>query len=130
MGHLAKRLANNPQWNGASYRRTLEHHPSACKFHSLPIMTRLGLGFGVGHAILSLIVFGSAITNPLRASLLPIVMFCVDLPFSFLFEFISEHVAGAAGFTLLSDAILYTVLGSAWFFAIGEFLSRLLRLGT
>ena len=91
-------------------------------------MTRLALVLGVAHAVLAVSVFGSAIAYPARASLLPIVMFCADLPFSLMFEFISKHLDSVFDARLLIDAILYTVVGSAWFLAIGQFVSKLLTL--
>ena len=89
-------------------------------------MTRLALTLGVAHAFLAVSVFGSAIAYPARASLLPIIMFCADFPFSLFFEFISKHLDSLLGPRLLIDAILYTIMGSAWFLVIGQFLSKLL----
>ena len=90
-------------------------------------MNRLAVGFSVTHALLALVVFGSAIAYPARTGLLPLVMFCVDLPVSLLFELIASKFGDAYSARLLADAILYLIGGSSWYFAIGYLFSIVTR---
>ena len=78
--------------------------------------------FGCIHAVFVAVVFGSAIYNPLRAGLLPIVAFVADFPLSLLIEWLGKSVGGSR---LLFDAFAYLIVGSAWFYFLGYLLLKL-----
>ena len=81
-------------------------------------MIRIGIIFAAVHACVISVIFGSAIAYPARAGLLPLVAVALDFPFSLLFEFVSSKM-GVAGSRILVVWLLYGLLGSAWFFALG-----------
>jgi hypothetical protein len=85
-------------------------------------MRHLPLIFGCVHAVFVAVVFGSAICNPIRASLLPIFVFAADFPLSLLIEWLGKSLGSSR---LLFDAFAYLILGSAWFYFIGYLLLRL-----
>ena len=86
-------------------------------------MKHLPFLLGGVHAFLVASVFGSAICNPMRAGLLPIVVFVVDLPISLLIEWLGSSMHESR---LLFEAILYLVVGSLWFYFLGYLLLKLL----
>ena len=74
------------------------------------------------HTLLTLLVFLPAMLNPVRSGLLPIVVFMVDLPFSFVIKFMADSVRrGGIGVLplLLNDMSWFLVLGGAWWYGIG-----------
>jgi hypothetical protein len=81
--------------------------------HSLPFI------FGGAHAIVSISVFGFAITDPVRMGLLPLVMYFVDYPCSLLMESLRRGLHGNAIDNLVVDGLVYSIVGSVWFFMIG-----------
>jgi low temperature requirement protein LtrA len=90
-------------------------------------MSRLALWLAWLHVAFVLIIFGSAIANPYRADLLPVVVFCIDFPLSLLIEAIAQSLAKTFYNALLLDGTLYVILGSLWYAGIGEAITRFIR---
>jgi hypothetical protein len=82
-------------------------------------MKHLPLTLAAIHAVFMAIIFGSAIWNPIRADLLPIVAFVIDFPLSFVFEAIRPRG------NLLWNALIYLALGSLWYYFVGWILAQL-----
>jgi hypothetical protein len=82
----------------------------------------LPLAMACIHAVFIAIVFGSAILNPLRADLLPMVAFVVDLPISLVIEWLASWMHASR---LLFEAIAYLLVGSLWFYFLWYLLSKL-----
>lgn len=76
----------------------------------------------IAHTLLTLLVFLPAMLKPIRSGLLPIVVFVVDLPFSFVIKFLADSVVhDGIGYypRLLNDMSWFLVLGGAWWYGIG-----------
>jgi hypothetical protein len=89
-------------------------------------MKRLPYVAAALHAVFATIVFGSAIYNPMRGGLLPLLVFSADWPASLLVEHVADLLQEAFHAPLLTDYFLYLVFGSAWFFILGVFFRFLL----
>ncbi len=91
-------------------------------------MRKLPFVFAGIHATLTVAVFTVAILSPVRSGLLPIIMFALDMPISFLMIQISEMFYdhwGVRG-TLFVDGLTFLVVGTLWFYLIGLLLSKIL----
>jgi hypothetical protein len=74
------------------------------------------------HAIFTVGVFWIAIADMERMSLLPIIVFSVDLPASFLIsyaDYMVGHLTSSQGNYLVSG-LLYLIFGTLWWFWIGK----------
>ena len=74
------------------------------------------------HAILVAVVFGSAISYPQRAGLLPLLVYAADMPISLVIERLSDALAPRYEGILLIECIGYLIVGSLWYFVLGYLL--------
>jgi hypothetical protein len=93
-------------------------------------MRRLPVIFAITHFLLCGLIFGSAIANPQRAGLLPLVALAIDWPASLAFNGLSDALIAFPRNKLLWDAAFYMVLGTIWFYWVGRALQMLFRLAT
>jgi hypothetical protein len=85
----------------------------------MKLLKSLPFIFGGAHAILSIGIFGLAITDPERKGLLPLVMYFVDYPCSILIESLCRSLRRSTGDIFLVGGVVYGIVGSLWFFLIG-----------
>jgi hypothetical protein len=98
-------------------------------------MRRLPESLATTHILLCGLIFGSAIANPQRAGLLPLIALAIDWPASLAFNGLSDALIGFPRNKLLWDAAFYMVLGTMvlgtiWFYWIGRVLQVLFRWAT
>ena len=93
-------------------------------------MRRLPESLATTHILLCGLIFGSAIANPQRAGLLPLIALAIDWPASLAFNGLSDALVGFPRNKLLWDAAFYMVLGTIWFYWIGRVLQVLFRWAT
>jgi hypothetical protein len=86
---------------------------------------KLPMSLAMMHALVALCVFSIALVSPVRSGLLPIIVFVVDIPASFLI--IQIHELTGYGYAVLIDAVAFLVLGSAWWYGIGMFFAMLIK---
>jgi len=92
-------------------------------------MKHLPLTLAGIHAILAIVVFGSAIVSPERNGLAPILLFFTDFPVSLGLEWVRKALDHNLGYTarLIMDCGVYTVGGSLWIYGIGVALRQGIR---
>ena len=93
-------------------------------------MRRLPESLATTHILLRGLIFGSAIANPQRAGLLPLIALPIDWPASLAFNGLSDALIGFPRNKLLWDAAFYMVLGTIWFYWIGRVLQVFFRWAT
>jgi hypothetical protein len=93
-------------------------------------MRRLPVILATTHILLCGLIFGSAIANPERAGLLPLIALAIDWPASLAFNGLSDALIGFSRNKLLWDAAFYMVLGTIWFYWVGRVLQMLFRWAT
>ena len=76
------------------------------------------------HAAACIVVFGLAISDPVRSGLLPVTLYFADYPASLLMEPIRRalHFDLSTEGRLLLDGIVYVILGSGWYYLMGSLL--------
>jgi hypothetical protein len=81
------------------------------------------------HALLAIVVFGSAIVSPERNGLAPILLFFTDFPVSLVLEWVRKALDHNLGYTarLITDCCVYTLGGSLWFYGIGVALRQAIQ---
>jgi hypothetical protein len=90
-------------------------------------MRRLPIILATTHILLCELIFGSAIANPQRSGLLPLIALGFDWPASLVFNRLSDALIGFPLNKLLWDAAFYLVLGTIWYYWIGRVLQVLFR---
>jgi hypothetical protein len=91
----------------------------------------LGLGLpllmALGHAAVSVLIFGLAIHDPDRMGLLPVFMLGLDIPVSIGFNVLRNalHPDTSVTANLMVDAAVFTTLGSLWYYLLGWGIRRL-----
>jgi hypothetical protein len=84
------------------------------------------------HLSVVIVVFGGAIAAPERRGLLPIYVIRIDYPISYAVAVLSAPLWDRPFFTwttmYIANGVLYAVVGSAWWYAIGILARRILRL--
>jgi hypothetical protein len=71
------------------------------------------------HLLLAGFIFGVAIADPMRSAMLPILVYLVDMPCSFLMEWLRHALPQKF---LITDAIVYLTVGTAWWYGVGSLL--------
>src|SRR5207237_4335981 len=104
--------------------------PIQSYFRFASFMRRLPESLATTHILLCGLIFGSAIANPQRAGLLPLIALPIDWPASLAFNGVSDALIGFPRNKLLWDAAFYMVLGTIWFYWIGCVLQVLFRWAT
>jgi hypothetical protein len=82
------------------------------------------------HTALILSCFGAALVQPERSGLLPVVVYFVDLPASLLCEPLRHglhQLVQSLAARLTVDALVYGILGGAWWLGLVSLASRLFR---
>src|SRR5438309_6370118 len=92
-------------------------------------MRRLPESLATTHILLCGLIFGSAIANPQRAGLLPLIALPIDWPASLAFNGLSDALIGFPRNKLLWDAAFYMVLGTIWVLLDRTCLSGVVSLG-
>jgi hypothetical protein len=84
-------------------------------------MKWLPVGLAGAHALLVVLIFGSAYVAPERNGLAPVLLLFIDFPCSVLIEAFRKFLDADVAYLqrLLIDAVAYLILGSCWFYAIG-----------
>ena len=82
-------------------------------------MKRLPLFLACGNAIISTICFAAAILNPLRAGLLPLIVFFLDYPASLVIQRIGDTIATHIEARMLAYYFVYLLLGALWYYVGG-----------
>ena len=79
------------------------------------------------HFALVIYCFGFALARPEQSGLLPVLVYCTDLPASYFF--MQLHMIAPDGYVsgLIFDGSLFVVFGSLWWLAIVWLLSRVWR---
>jgi hypothetical protein len=85
-------------------------------------MKLLPYSLAIAHALFVAVVFGSAISYPQRASLLPLFVYGADMPVSLVIERLSNALAPRYEGILLIECIAYLIIGSLWYFLLGYLL--------
>jgi hypothetical protein len=80
-------------------------------------MKKLPAIFACIHFLFAGLIFGLAIANPQRSGLMPILIFAIDLPWSFVLQWLGSIPPHAS---LAIDAAQYLTLGSAWWYFLGS----------
>jgi len=81
------------------------------------------------HALLAIVLFGSAAVFPERNGLAPILLFFVDFPISLVWEWVRKTLDHDLGYIarLIMDCCVYTLGGSLWFYGIGLAVRQAIR---
>jgi hypothetical protein len=90
------------------------------------ILKLLPLGLATLNASVTLCVFWAA-NHYLNAGLLPIIIYYADFPFSICIKWLSD-VLDPIGAHLPVDTIVLVTLGSAWYYLLGIWLRKFIRL--
>jgi hypothetical protein len=92
-------------------------------------MKRLPWILCIAHAVLALSVFALAIALPSRFASLPVLISILDYPASLLASSVSDLLGDSLGLTATAvvDAVVYVVIGSTWFLALGFLLYIVLK---
>ena len=90
-------------------------------------MKELPWFLAIVHAAIALLIFGIAATSEASAGL-PILIVLLDYPASLLAQWLTELLPNL-GQTLenVIDAVVYTIVGSVWFYLIGWLLRAIFQ---
>jgi hypothetical protein len=93
------------------------------------LATPFPLTLAIVHAVLTIAVFRLAILQPGRHGFLPLVIYTLDLPISYVIVLVSFHIPSATYLSYQADTWLLgtslLLLGTLWWFIIGVVIRKL-----